>query len=128
MRYVLMCQWEVPKSEAHSIVISACENNTYRPRHLTCRMCPSLVRVCVSFSLQAHQAAKGAHNSYGDLIDLLESIECLLKPLEIYTLVPPTPSSDDMIVKIMVELLSTLALTTKELKEGRSSESVVADV
>ena len=59
---------------------------------------------------------------------MLESIECLLKPLEIYTLVPPTPPSDDMIVKIMVELLSTLALTTKELKEGRSSESVVADV
>ena len=31
------------KSDAYSIVISACENNTYRPRHLTCRMYPSLV-------------------------------------------------------------------------------------
>ena len=68
------------------------------------------------------------HNSYDDLVDLLESIERLLKPLEIYTQVPPTPTSDNMIVKIMVELLSTLALTTKELKEGRSSEPVVADV
>jgi len=86
--------------------------------------------MCVSwtFSLQAHQAAKGAHNNYDDLIDLLKSIERLLKPLELYTGVPPTPSSDDVMVKIMVELLSTLAVTTKELKEGRSSESVVADV
>jgi hypothetical protein len=68
------------------------------------------------------------HNSYGDIVDLLESIERLLKPLEIYTRVPPTPSSDDMMVNIMVELLSTLALTTKELKEGLSSESIVTDV
>jgi hypothetical protein len=68
------------------------------------------------------------HNSYGDIVDLLESIERLLKPLEIYTRVPPTPSSDDMMVNIMVELLSTLALTTKELKEGLSSESIFTDV
>jgi len=54
---------------------------------------------------------------------LFESIERFLKPLEIYTQVPPTPTTDDMIVKIMVGLLSTLALMTKELKEGRSSES-----
>ena len=70
-----------------------------------------------------HQAAKGANSSHDDLVDLFESIERFLKPLEIYAQVPPTPTTDDMIVKIMVELLSTLAQITKELKEGRSSES-----
>jgi hypothetical protein len=30
---------------------------------------------------------------------------------------------DGIVVKILVELLSTLALATKELKQGRSSES-----
>jgi hypothetical protein len=33
---------------------------------------------------------------------------------------------DEIVVKIMVELLSMLALTTKELKQGRSSESFLA--
>jgi hypothetical protein len=30
--------------------------------------------------------------------------------------------------KIMVELLSTLTLATKELKQGQASESILADV
>jgi hypothetical protein len=69
------------------------------------------------------QAARGLNSNYDDLVDLFESIENLLKPLEIYAQVPPTSTTDDMIIKIMVELLSILAFTTKELKEGRSSES-----
>jgi hypothetical protein len=60
--------------------------------------------------------------NYEELVDLLESIEHLLKPLDVYTQIPPTPAMDEMVVKIMAELLSTLALTTKELKQGRSSE------
>jgi hypothetical protein len=34
---------------------------------------------------------------------------------------------DDIAAKIMVEILSTLALATKEVTQGRSSESVLAD-
>jgi len=34
---------------------------------------------------------------------------------------------NNIIVKILVELLSTLALTTKEKKKGRLSESVVGE-
>jgi hypothetical protein len=73
--------------------------------------------------IQACQTAQGVNSSHDDLIYLFKSIERFLKPLEIYSQVPPTPTTDDMIVKIMVELLSTLALMTKEFKEGRSSES-----
>jgi hypothetical protein len=35
---------------------------------------------------------------------------------------------DEMVIKIMVELLSTLALATKELKQGRSSKSILPDM
>jgi len=34
---------------------------------------------------------------------------------------------DEIVVKIMSELLSTLALATKELKQGRCCESSLAD-
>ena len=34
----------------------------------------------------------------------------------------------EMIVKLLVELLSTLALATKQIKEGKSSESIFDEV
>ena len=61
-------------------------------------------------------------------MDLLESIEHFLKRLDIYTKVPPTPALTEIVVKIMVEILSTLAIATKQIKQGRSSGSVFVDV
>jgi hypothetical protein len=55
-------------------------------------------------------------------------MEHFLKRLDIYTKVPPTPAMTELVVKIMVEILSTLALATKLIKQGRPSESVFADV
>ena len=68
------------------------------------------------------------NTSHDELADLLRSIDRLLKPLDIYTRIPPTPAMDDIVLKIMAELLTTLALTTKELKHVRPSESVLAHV
>ena len=65
--------------------------------------------------------------SYAALVDLLESIEHLLRRLEICNEIPLTPTLNEMVVKIMMELLSTLALVTKEINHGRSSESVSVD-
>jgi hypothetical protein len=45
--------------------------------------------------------------------------------LEVYTTLPPIPMMMDLIIKIMVELLSVLALTTMEIKQGRFSECTV---
>ena len=67
-------------------------------------------------------------DSYDALVDLLETIDHFLKLLDIYTEVPPTSALDELAIKIMVELLSTLALATKELKQGRLSESVFVDI
>ena len=55
---------------------------------------------------------------------MLESIDHFLCRLDIYTKIPPTVAMTEMLVKILVELLSTLALVTREVKQGKPSESV----
>ncbi len=65
---------------------------------------------------------------YDTLVDLLESMEHFLKPLYIYTEIPSRPAMDEIVVKIMMELFSALALATKTLKQGRPCESVLPDV
>ena len=58
------------------------------------------------------------------LIDIFVRIESFFKRLESYTEVRPTAAMTDVIVKIMIEVLSILAIATKEIKQGRSSESI----
>ena len=67
-------------------------------------------------------------DSYDALVDLLEVVEHFLKLLDICTEVPSSSVLEELAVKIMLELLSTLALATKELKQGRLSEFVFADI
>jgi len=74
-----------------------------------------------------NQAAKGVTSSLGALVDLLEYFGRFLSRLDIYATIPHTPTMDEIVVKIMLDLLATLALVTKELKQGQSSESSLAD-
>jgi len=74
------------------------------------------------------QSAKGMISDCDALVDLLESVEHFLNRLDIYTRIPVTPAMDEIVAKILVELISTLALVTGELKQRRSGESVLADV
>jgi hypothetical protein len=71
---------------------------------------------------------KESLDSYDALVDLLESIEHFLNRLDIYTRIPLTAPMTDMVIKILVELLSTLALATKQIKQGISSESFFGGV
>ena len=64
------------------------------------------------------------NSSYDALVEIFECIENFLKRLEIYTKVPPTPAITDIVVKILIELLSVLALATKSISRGRFSISV----
>jgi fungal STAND N-terminal Goodbye domain len=75
------------------------------------------VRVC--------QAASRVTSSYDALLDLFECIGNFLKRLEIYTTIPPTPTMIDIVTRIMVELLSVLALATKQINQGRFSKCAV---
>jgi hypothetical protein len=72
-----------------------------------------------------YQAAGGVTTSYDALLDLFECLGNFLKRLEVYTTIPPTPMMMDLIIKIMVELLSVLALATKQIKQGRFSKRAV---
>lgn len=61
-------------------------------------------------------------SNFDALMDLVESIGHFLKSVDIYTQIPPTPTTNEVVFKIIVELLSMLALATKDPKHGRSSE------
>jgi hypothetical protein len=71
---------------------------------------------------------KDVIDSYDALVDLLELIEHFLNRLDIYTKIPPTVAMTEMVVKILVELLSALALVTKQIKQGKPSESAFGEV
>jgi hypothetical protein len=71
--------------------------------------------------------AKGLISSHDALVELFESIEQFLNRLDLYTRIPLTPPMIELVGKINLELLSILALATKELKQGRSSELIFAD-
>jgi hypothetical protein len=62
------------------------------------------------------------------MVDLLESFEHFLNRLDIYTKIPLTVVMTEAVVKILVELLSTLALATKQIRQGKPSESVFDEV
>ena len=76
-----------------------------------------------------NQAAKGVIvSSHNTLADMLESIEQFVSRLEIYTRIPLTNPMVEIVFKIMVELLSILALATKELKQREPSEWAFTNV
>jgi len=66
-------------------------------------------------------------DDYNALAGLFYSIGHFLHHLEIYTEIPPTVSMNEMIIRILVELLSTLASTTQRIRQGKLSESVVVE-
>ena len=76
----------------------------------------------VIMTLTFFKAAKDVEASQDVLVDVFERIENFIKRLESYTEVPPTAAMTDVTVKIMVEVLSILAISTKEINQGRSSE------
>lgn len=77
------------------------------------------------FDIKILQAAKDLHADRDTLVDIFGRIETFLKRLEIYAEVPPNEEMVDTITKIMVEVLSILAIATKEMKQGQTSKSIL---
>jgi hypothetical protein len=67
---------------------------------------------------------KGTIDGYDALVDFLESMELFLNRLDIYNRIRPTVVMTEIIIQILVELLSALALATKQIEQGKPSESV----
>jgi hypothetical protein len=73
--------------------------------------------------------ANGVITSYDVLAGMLESIENFIKRLKIYAEMDHSmPAVDEIVVKLMVELISTLSLVTRKLKKRRSSEYFLANM
>jgi hypothetical protein len=79
-------------------------------------------KMWLSCDIQVNQVAKGVISSFDILADLLGSIEHFVDRLNIYTRIPPTPALDKIVVKSIVELISTLAWVTRKLEKRRLRE------
>ena len=77
------------------------------------------------FHIQLYQAAEGVSASYDALLELFEGIGSFLKRLDIYAKLSLSPVMKDIIVKMMVELVSVLALARKQIKQGRFSTFIL---
>lgn len=77
------------------------------------------------FNIKISQASKDVRAGRDALVDIFERIETFFRRLEIYTEVPPNREMVDTITTIMVEVLSILAIATKEMKQGRTSKSLL---
>ena len=67
------------------------------------------------------QAAKDVRSSHDVLVDLFERIQFFLKRLGVHTRFS-TEEMVEILVKIMAEVLSILAIATKEVQQSRTSK------
>ena len=74
------------------------------------------------FDSPVSQAAKDVNSSRDELIKNFNCIERFFHRLEIYTGITPTAAMRDIIIEIMVEVLTILAIATKQATRGRISE------
>ncbi len=109
----------------YSTAIPACKCHLYWLRRPSCCLSLHLFPYLHPCDTQLYQAVKDVSASYDALVDLLESIEHFMSRLDIYTRVPSTGAMTEVIVKIMVETISTLTLVTKQIKQKRPSEYIL---
>ena len=70
------------------------------------------------------QAAKDVIASYETLVNLFERIHFFIQRLNRYTAIPHTPNMTLLLGKIMAQVLSVLALSTKQMKQRSISGSI----
>lgn len=64
--------------------------------------------------------------SYDALVEIFECVEGFVRRLMIYTKIEkPDPALTEVLIKIMAELISVLALATKQMNQGLFSRSVL---
>jgi len=103
-------------------ITPTCNGDTRYSQHPTEGMFLSPYRY--PSDVQLNQAANGVITSCDVLADMLESIEHFVNRLRIYTETSHSmPAVDEIVVKLMIELISVLALVTRKLKKRRLRES-----
>jgi len=91
-------------------------------------MCCSRSICGYSCDISVIQAAKSVVSSREALVTVLESIGQFVRRLRIYTEIPLSSAMVEIVVQIMVEVISILALETKKFTRRRLSESILAEV
>jgi hypothetical protein len=71
--------------------------------------------------MSTSQAVSDVRASHSAIIDIFERMEFFFLRLETYIEVQPTAEMRDIIIKIIVEVLSILAIATKEINQYRMS-------
>jgi hypothetical protein len=75
------------------------------------------------------QAAKNVRASQVALFEIFERLESFFQRLEIYTKAALDQKMVDTITKILAEVLNIIGITTKDVKQGRTSKySLYKDV
>ena len=105
--------------------ISSGKCNLCRDRCSSLGLYPSRLSSATYFDLNGSQATKDASASQDNLLELFNRIERFFGRLDIYTGITPTTAMRAIIIDIMVEVLSILAIATKEVSCGRFSELVL---
>jgi len=116
----------VPKE--HSIAISTFKSSTCCFRNLARRRSLSPSQCTHPCHISVYQAVKDVSASYDLLIVLFETINYFICRLEIYTKIPLTTAMTVIVVEKLAEVISVLALATKQVKQGRISVSSPHDV
>jgi hypothetical protein len=71
------------------------------------------------------QTAIAVGTSYDALTELFECVGSFFGRLRIYSEIPFEPTMSGLIIRILVEVLSVLALATKQIRLGRFSMSLI---
>ena len=98
-----------------------CESDLCRSRRPPFSVYPLSSFLRTDNLMSASQAVKDVHASHSTIIDIFERMECFFLRLETYIDVQPTTEMRDIIIKIIVEVLSILAIATKEINRYRMS-------
>lgn len=86
------------------------------------------ILIRVISTLGTIQAAIAVGTSYDALVELFECVSNFLGRLRVYSDIPSTPAMSDILIKIIVEVLSVLALATKQIKQGHLSTLIVCHI
>jgi hypothetical protein len=84
----------------------------------------SFIPFSVCIDAQTPQVILAVRAVQSAIADLFESIERFFIRLKIYVELPPMEEMTEIIVDVMVHVLHILALLTKEIQQGKISESI----
>src|SRR6266852_1518578 len=98
-----------------------CESDLCRSGRPPFSVYPHSLYLRIGNLMSTSQAVRDVRASHSTIIDIFERIESFFLRLETYIEVQTTAGMRDIIIKIMVEIFSILAIATKEINQYRMS-------